>query len=389
MPLIKVALAYNGIDRQTKTSNNSLSIIEWNNIINALSTQTNTNTKAIKEIYNYFDELDIMSRTEIEEEFAKYLKTEYGIIAIANTGVDLSSFSEGQNFFVLNDKTFRYKSGNTLVLSTFATIKATNIQATSYSVDGTTIITKGADGKTNIDGANGVHLEKETTYKSEGEIASKTYVSNNYYNKSYINTAFADKSYVDERLQQFQKDAHKNVDTDTYPTLASFQDSVGEEGYVYLYPIDIYDNSKGFHQYIWESQNDSYVWQYLGTTLIDLSNIAVNFTQSSFADGNIVVDFNKNTDTLLVPAETASSITLVIPSNISQGWIASCSFPIGDVVPVFNLTNNSIYDVFFVVNNRKADLSEIAISLDTNCIVECLAECNGFNIRVYMKGITF
>ena len=107
--------------------------------------------------------------------------------------------------FVLNDKTFRYKSGNTLVLSTFATIKATNVQATSYSIDGTTIITKGADGKTNIDGENGVHLEKETIYKDEGEIASKTYVSNNYYNKSYINTAFADKSYVDERLQQFQR----------------------------------------------------------------------------------------------------------------------------------------------------------------------------------------
>ena len=98
MSLIKVALAYNGIDRQTKTSANSLSIIEWNNIINALSTQTNTNTKAIKEIYNYFDELDIMSRSEIVEEFAKYLKTEYGIIVIADTGVDISSFSEGQNF---------------------------------------------------------------------------------------------------------------------------------------------------------------------------------------------------------------------------------------------------------------------------------------------------
>ena len=64
-----------------------------------------------------------------------------------------------------------------------------------------------------------------------------------------------------------KRDSYVPVDTTTYPTLNDFLASTGEEGYMYLYPIDTSDLTKGYYRYIWENG----AWVDLGTTQIDLS----------------------------------------------------------------------------------------------------------------------
>lgn len=83
------------------------------------------------------------------------------------------------------------------------------------------------------------------------------------------------KNYVEIQLTGLQNqindlklNAFKVVDTEEYPTLEDFLESEGEEGYLYLYPVNTSDLTKGYYRYVWE--NDS--WLSLGTTEIDLTN---------------------------------------------------------------------------------------------------------------------
>lgn len=93
-------------------------------------------------------------------------------------------------------------------------------------------------------------------------------------------TDATNKAYVDDKITEILTKSFINVDTTSYPTLASFLASTGEEGYIYLYPIDTTDLSKGYYQYIWENNS----WQYLGSTEIDLSSYATK----TYVDGKIV-----------------------------------------------------------------------------------------------------
>lgn len=81
-------------------------------------------------------------------------------------------------------------------------------------------------------------------------------------------TDYYTKEQIDAILTTIKKNAFMLVDTTEYPSLAEFLESEGEEGYVYLYPADLSDSSKGYKQYIWENN----AWLYIGDTLIDLSN---------------------------------------------------------------------------------------------------------------------
>lgn len=76
------------------------------------------------------------------------------------------------------------------------------------------------------------------------------------------------KKYVDDKIADISRDSYKVVDTTIYPTLNDFLASSGEEGYLYLYPIDTSDLSLGYYRYIWENN----AWLDLGTTQIDLSD---------------------------------------------------------------------------------------------------------------------
>jgi len=59
------------------------------------------------------------------------------------------------------------------------------------------------------------------------------------------------------------------VNTTTYPELADFLASTGEEGKIYWYPIDTSDLTKGYQTYVWE--NNAFI--FAGNTIIDLTSV--------------------------------------------------------------------------------------------------------------------
>ena len=82
------------------------------------------------------------------------------------------------------------------------------------------------------------------------------------------NSHATSKKYVDDKISEFAQNELQTVDTTTYPTLQDFLETTGVEGYIYLYPIDATDLTKGYYRYIWENNS----WLALGTTEIDLSD---------------------------------------------------------------------------------------------------------------------
>ena len=137
-----------------------------------------------------------------------------------------------------------------------------------------------------------------------------------YYNSYEV----ADKNYVDSEIQRVLNGEITTVNTTTYPTLNDFLASTGEEGIIYLYPIDTTDLTKGYYRYVWENN----AWLDLGTTQIDLSNY---YTKSE-------------TDTLL--SAKADTNTTVVDSDVTVngGYIVgitkgSTSYPIAQSVTLY------------------------------------------------------
>ena len=136
------------------------------------------------------------------------------------------------------------------------------------------------------------------------------------------------KKYVDDVVSTVKSNAFINVNTTTYPTLNDFLASSGEEGYVYLYPINTSDITKGYYQYIWESS----AWQSLGTTKIDLSDYYTK-TQtdnllSNKADKSTTYT-KTETDTLLVAKQNTIdnshklSADLVDDANATNKFVSA------------------------------------------------------------------
>ena len=119
------------------------------------------------------------------------------------------------------------------------------------------------------------------------------------------------KAYVDSIDQALRdlidtiiKNAFILVDTDEYPTLEDFEESTGQEGFIYLYPVDLSNPSLGYYQLIWEN-ND---WLDLGTTQIDLSDY---YTKEEIDDIHKTI----NND---IPKHQATTILIVDPlTNIN------------------------------------------------------------------------
>ena len=86
------------------------------------------------------------------------------------------------------------------------------------------------------------------------------------------NSHATSKQYVDNKIADILTKSYQNVDISEYPTLQSFLESDGVEGYIYLYPLDTSDLTKGYYMYTWEQVGDNYEWEYLGKTIIDLSD---------------------------------------------------------------------------------------------------------------------
>lgn len=102
------------------------------------------------------------------------------------------------------------------------------------------------------------------------------------------------KKYVDDLINGIKANQFILVDTSVYPTLNAFKATTGEEGYIYLYPINTSDLTKGYYQYIWEGN----AWLDIGTTQIDLSNYYTKGESDALlnqkANDNVVVKLSEN-----------------------------------------------------------------------------------------------
>ena len=126
-------------------------------------------------------------------------------------------------------------------------------------------LSKGVGGGGGVYSAGtGIDITSFVISIDDSVVATKTFLSETYLSKSEASATYATKT----ELETVKKNAFIKVNTTTYPTLASFLLSTGEEGYIYLYPIDTTDLTKGYYQYIWEDN----AWLDIGTTRIDLSN---------------------------------------------------------------------------------------------------------------------
>ena len=95
----------------------------------------------------------------------------------------------------------------------------------------------------------------------------RDYMYGQFFTRTYLDTAVYTKEEVNDLIDTIKKDSLVPVDTTTYPTLQDFLASVGEEGDIYLYPLDTTDLTKGYYKYVYENNE----WVSLGTTNIDLS----------------------------------------------------------------------------------------------------------------------
>lgn len=105
---------------------------------------------------------------------------------------------------------------------------------------------------------------------------------------------------IDSAIADFLQNEYSKVNTTTYPTLNSFLASTGQEGYIYLYPIDTSDESKGYYQYIWENS----AWVSLGTTQIDLSGYVEKTQTIAGIDLQDNISASELTDALVYATNT-------------------------------------------------------------------------------------
>lgn len=106
---------------------------------------------------------------------------------------------------------------------------------------------------------------------------------------------------VTNAIETLKRGSYTKVDTTEYPTLQDFLDSEGEEGYLYLYPVNISDEDEGYYQYIWE--ND--LWIPLGTTKIDIANMVTTDTNQTISGAKTL------TSDLTLYADNGDSPSLV------------------------------------------------------------------------------
>ena len=85
---------------------------------------------------------------------------------------------------------------------------------------------------------------------------------------SSTNVQYPSAKAVWDLVQTIKRDTFQQVNTTTYPTLEDFLETTGEEGIIYLYPVDTSDLTKGYKQYIWENNS----WIFIGDTTLDLSD---------------------------------------------------------------------------------------------------------------------
>lgn len=159
-------------------------------------------------------------------------------------------------------------------------------------------------------------LETEN-YVQYGEVWFVVNKSARTYTMSTSTFDFYTKQNVDSLISTISANSFIVVNTTTYPTLQDFLDDYDnpEEGHIYLYPIDTTDLTKGYYQYIYESDS----WLFLGTTLIDLSDYYTK-TQVDNLLGD-KVDKKTTVNTLYGVNGSGTQTQYSFGSEVGNNWV--------------------------------------------------------------------
>lgn len=207
-----------------------------------------------------------------------------------------------------------------------------------------------------------------------------------------VNADATSKKYVDdiddalrELIDTLKKNAYINVDIAEYPTLNSFLATTGEEGYIYLYPIKTSESptfESGYYQYIWEKQNGSYHWQYLGTTQIDLSDYAL----TSYVDNrdNYIIGLYNNLNYELGQTNDELSRLAGLFSLYGSYYIGGHTLYV-DTAPI---SDNTITLVGTVSNNTLSvtPVTSFYTKSETNALLDGKVSKTSQSYKVYGTG---
>lgn len=179
---------------------------------------------------------------------------------LSNNYLDLGMSYTG----TLTDEQYAYALRNDAVLknvnSFFRKVRETDSQITFYNRTGVSALTNNCQVTVSLLTVNKTTKEW-TTADTQG-------------------TTFYSRAQMDNIISTLRRNAYRKVDITTYTTLNEFLASNGEEGYVYLYPINTSDLTQGYYQYIWEDD----AWMDLGTSNVDLSDYAtIAYVSSNYA----------------------------------------------------------------------------------------------------------
>ena len=124
----------------------------------------------------------------------------------------------------------------------------------------------------------------------------------------------------------------------------------------------------------------------LNERIEDLEDKAIYFEVENHSSTNVVVVFEKNKDKKIVNTVSTTSVIFAIPSTVTQGWVASGTLQISGST-AFSISNNSAFTVYCILDGRVKDITEWQANISANITLEVMAECNGYNIRLFAKQI--
>lgn len=222
-----------------------------------------------------------------------------GIVVVNNINTEtIANYEDGQMFFSLHDKQFYKKVSGLFELfkdtrlqnGTFSQSSYVSILMLTFSGDSTGIITI-SDG--NYAGRylffykrsgdvmyypTFVCLNTGRIIWSTGSYGGTTTLATilsqsqkfEWYSKSQVDSSLALKADKSDTYTKSQvDDLIGSVKQNEFQVVSELPEQ-GEEGIIYLIPIDPSDTSLGYDQYIWEESENDYI--YLGTTNLDLRN---------------------------------------------------------------------------------------------------------------------
>jgi len=182
---------------------------------------------------------------------------------------------------------------------------------------------------------------------SQNKLADKELVS------SALSSA---NSYTDSVVTTVKRNAYRDVNTTIYPTLEDFLESTGEEGFMYLYPIDTTDLSKGYKQYIWENSS----WRFMGSTSLSLDGYAKLNEDNSWSGSN----YFSSLSGAINYAENGQVVRKSLRFNLSGSHYINVTADNGSITLSGNAWGGNVFKFGVDLNNSHMNMSSGSLCPD-------------------------